>query len=163
MSVLENKMLNDNGVGSDMIQYVIVVIGGQLFGFLIFQVYDVFVLESVIWVLMLVLEVQGVLNFCGWIVIVINMCCWLYLFLLEGEQMMVVGIEYKQESYGFVIDIVGEVLILLFSFVELNLLNFDWWWVEIVGGVYCLDGQLMVIFDVDWLFGFMFIELMVVV
>ncbi|WP_299816295.1 chemotaxis protein CheW [uncultured Roseibium sp.] len=161
MNVLEHKHNADHNAASDMIQYVTVVIGGQLFGLPISQVHDVFVPESVTRVPMSAPEVQGVLNLRGRIVTAINMRRRLHLPPLKEGQMMAVGIEYKHESYGLVIDTVGEVLTLSSSSEEPNPSNLDRRWAEISGGVHRLDGKLMVILDVDRLLGSMFTEPMV--
>ncbi|WP_156510351.1 chemotaxis protein CheW [Labrenzia sp. OB1] len=161
MNVMEHKLNADQNAADDMIQYVTVVIGGQLFGLPISQVHDVFVPESVTRVPMSAPEVQGVLNLRGRIVTAINMRRRLHLPPLKDGQMMAVGIEYKQESYGLVIDTVGEVLTLSSSSEEPNPSNLDRRWAEISGGVHRLDGKLMVILDVDRLLGSMFTEPMV--
>jgi len=144
--------------GSDMIQYVTVVIGGQLFGLPISQVHDVFVPESVTRVPLSAPEVAGVLNLRGRIVTAIDMRRRLHLPPKEDGQMMAVGIEHKGESYGLVIDTVGEVLTLPMSSAEANPTNLDKRWAEISGGVHRLDGQLMVILDVARLLGAMMTE-----
>ncbi len=154
MSVLENNV----AAGSDMIQYVTVLIGGQLFGLPISQVHDVFVPESVTRVPLSAPEVAGVLNLRGRIVTAIDMRRRLHLPPLEDGQMMAVGIEYKHESYGLMIDTVGEVLTLPAHTAEANPSNLDKRWAEISGGVHRLDGKLMVILDVDRLLGTMFTE-----
>jgi purine-binding chemotaxis protein CheW len=110
MTCAGKQTLRGSMPASDMIQYVTVVIGGQLFGLPISQVHDVFVPESVTRVPMSAPEVAGVLNLRGRIVTAINMrrcCIWSR---SKDSQMMAVGIEYKHESYGLVIDTVGEVL-----------------------------------------------------
>ena len=142
----------------DKIQYVTVVIGGQLFGLPISQVHDVFVPESVTRVPLSAPEVAGVLNLRGRIVTAIDMRRRLHLPPQEEAQMMAVGIEYKHESYGLVIDAVGEVLNLPGSSAEPNPSNLDKRWAEISGGVHRLDGKLMVILDVARLLGSMFPE-----
>ena len=143
----------------ESIQYVTVVIGGQLFGLPISQVHDVFVPECVTCVPLAPPEVQGVLNLRGRIVTAINMRRRLSLPPLEGGQtMMAVGIEYKSESYGLVIDTVGEVLTLPDSSREPNPTNLDQRWAEISAGVHRLEGQLMVILDVERLLGAMMNE-----
>ncbi|PTW59734.1 CheW protein [Breoghania corrubedonensis] len=148
-----------SGSGNEAIQYVTVVIGGQLFGLKISQVHDVFVPESVTRVPLAQPEVQGVLNLRGRIVTAINMRRRLSLPPLEGGQtMMAVGIEYKSESYGLVIDTVGEVLTLAANSREPNPTNLDQRWAEISAGVHRLDGQLMVILDVERLLGAMMSE-----
>lgn len=154
MTILEDSIK----ASGDSIQYVTVVIGGQLFGLPISQVHDVFVPESVTRVPLSAPEVKGVLNLRGRIVTAIDMRRRLHLPPLEETQMMAVGIEYKHESYGLVIDTVGEVLTLSSSSAEPNPSNLDKRWAEISGGVHRLDGQLMVILDVDRLLGAMFTE-----
>ena len=66
---------------------------------------------------------------------------------------MAVGIEHKGESYGLLIDNVGEVLTLPTSGREPNPVNLDHRWSIISGGVHRLNGQLMVILDVDRVLG----------
>ncbi|KZK76757.1 Chemotaxis protein CheW [Pseudovibrio sp. W64] len=142
---------DDNRQGSaDHIQYVTVVIGSQLFGLPISQVHDVFVPEKVTQVPLAPPEVEGVLNLRGRIVTAINMRRKLHLKPNDADQgMMAVGIEYKGESYGLVIDAVGEVLNLPRNEMEANPSNLDFRWAEISGGVHRLDGRLMVVLDVD--------------
>ncbi|SDR33138.1 chemotaxis protein CheW [Pseudovibrio sp. Tun.PSC04-5.I4] len=147
LTVVDNDVRQGS---SDHIQYVTVVIGGQLFGLPISQVHDVFVPEKVTHVPLAPPEVEGVLNLRGRIVTAINMRRKLHLKPNDADQgMMAVGIEYKGESYGLVIDAVGEVLNLPKNEMEVNPSNLDFRWAEISGGVHRLEGQLMVILDVD--------------
>lgn len=157
MSKLEDD-INIASTTHNMVQYVTVVIGGQLFGLPISQVHDVFVPESVTRVPLSAPEVAGVLNLRGRIVTAIDMRRRLHLPPREEGTMMAVGIEYKSESYGLVIDTVGEVLTLPSDTTEPNPSNLDKRWAEISGGVHRLDGQLMVILDVERLLGAMFTE-----
>jgi purine-binding chemotaxis protein CheW len=62
---------------------------------------------------------------------------------------MAVGIESKGESYGLLIDSVGEVLKLSPNSREQNPINLDARWARRLGRRHRLDGQLMVILDVD--------------
>ncbi|WP_029059379.1 chemotaxis protein CheW [Stappia stellulata] len=149
---------NDNHASNadEIIQYVTVVIGGQLFGLPISQVHDVFVPERVTRVPLAAPQVAGVLNLRGRIVTAIDMRKLLHLpDRDEGSQVMAVGIEQKGESYGLVIDSVGEVLRLSSSSQEPNPSNLDKRWAEISGGVHRLDGKLMIILDVARLFSAM--------
>jgi purine-binding chemotaxis protein CheW len=149
---------NDNHASNadEVIQYVTVVIGGQLFGLPISQVHDVFVPERVTRVPLAAPQVAGVLNLRGRIVTAIDMRKLLHLpDRDEGSQVMAVGIEQKGESYGLVIDSVGEVLRLPMSSQEPNPSNLDKRWAEISGGVHRLDGKLMIILDVARLFSAM--------
>ena len=143
---------NDSHAGQ--IQYVTVFIGGQLFGLPIHKVHDVFVPESMTRVPLSAPEVAGVLNLRGRIVTAINMRRRLGLPQREGNHgIMAVGIEYRGESYGLIIDEVGEVLNLDASGREANPANLDARWAEISGGVHRLSGQLMVILDVERVLG----------
>lgn len=153
-TVQENKQ---NEVMSDQIQFVTVMIGGQLFGLPIDKVHDVFVPESMTRVPLASPEIAGVLNLRGRIVTAINMRRRLGLPTREGSSsVMAVGIEYKGESYGLIIDEVGEVLTLPTNGREPNPSNLDRRWAEVSQGVHRLSGQLMVILDVDRVLGRMF-------
>ena len=66
---------------------------------------------------------------------------------------MAVGIEFRGESYGLIINEVNEVLNLETSGREPNPANLDRRWAEISGGVHRLSGQLMVILDVERVLG----------
>lgn len=139
---------------SGQIQYVTVFIGGQLFGLPIHKVHDVFVPESMTRVPLSAPEVAGVLNLRGRIVTAINMRRRLGLPQREGNHgIMAVGIEYRGESYGLIIDEVGEVLNLDAAGREANPANLDARWAEISAGVHRLSGQLMVILDVERVLG----------
>ncbi|WP_333825504.1 chemotaxis protein CheW [Pinisolibacter sp.] len=142
-----------NGL-NESIQYVTVVIGGQLFGLPIERVHDVFVPDSITRVPLSRPEIAGVLNLRGRIVTAIDMRRRLHLPPREsGGTAMAVGIESKGESYGLLIDNVGEVLDLPTAGREANPVNLDARWAAISGGVHRLNGQLMVILDVDRVLG----------
>ena len=139
---------------AESIQYVTVMIGGQLFGLPIERVHDVFMPESITRVPLSRPEIAGVLNLRGRIVTAIDMRRRLHLPVREdGGQAMAVGIEHKGESYGLLIDNVGEVLTLPTAGREPNPVNLDSRWSLISGGVHRLNGQLMVILDVDRVLG----------
>jgi purine-binding chemotaxis protein CheW len=67
----------------------------------------------------------------------------------EKRPPMAVGIECKGESYGLLIDSVGEVLKLDDNAREPNPVNLDSRLAQISAGVHRLDGQLLVILDVE--------------
>ncbi len=144
----------DTSILAESIQYVTVMIGGQLFGLPIERVHDVFVPESITRVPLARQEIAGVLNLRGRIVTAIDMRRRLHLpERSDGGRAMAVGIEHKGESYGLLIDNVGEVLTLQTSGREPNPVNLDVRWALISGGVHRLNGQLMVILDVDRVLG----------
>lgn len=147
-------MTDDVNTHGESIQYVTVVIGGQLFGLPIERVHDVFMPESITRVPLSRPEIAGVLNLRGRIVTAIDMRRRLHLPpRADGGQAMAVGIEHKGESYGLLIDNVGEVLDLPTDGREPNPVNLDSRWAAISGGVHRLSGQLMVILDVDRVLG----------
>lgn len=149
-----------NDAHADTTQYVTVVIGGQLFGLPIHKVHDVFVPESMTRVPLSAPEIAGVLNLRGRIVTAIDMRRRLGLPPREGvKTIMAVGIEYRGESYGLIIDEVGEVLSMEARTRESNPANLDRRWAEISGGVHRLSGQLMVILDVERVLGRMLDQL----
>src|ERR1700688_2075490 len=103
--------VQNNANGDSVIEYVTVLLGGQLFGLPISRVQDVFMPERLTRVPLSRPEIAGVLNLRGRIVTAIDMRCRLGLPKLDKEPPpMAVGIECKGESYGLLIDAVGEVL-----------------------------------------------------
>ena len=143
-------MSNDNSASEHLIEYVTVMIGGQLFGLPISRVQDVFMPDGLTRVPLAAAEIAGVLNLRGRIVTAINMRRRLGLPpRADGRPPMAVGIELKGESYGLLIDTVGEVLKLSDGTREPNPVNLDQHLKRVSGGVHRLEGQLMVILDVD--------------
>ena len=131
-------------------EYVTAVIGGQLFGLPISRVQDVFMPERVTRVPLSSAEIAGVLNLRGRIVTVIDMRARLGLARADdGKPPMAVGVDLRGESYGLLIDQIGEVLRLPEASREENPVNLDPRMAKLAGGVHRLDGQLMVILDVD--------------
>lgn len=130
--------------------YITVWIGGQLFGLPILQVQDVFMPHSITEVPLSIDEIAGVLNLRGRIVTAVDMRRRLGLPpRTDGGPVMAVGIEDGNESYGLLIDSVGDVLSLDESSYESNPSNLDPRWSDVSGGVHRLDGQLMVVLDVQ--------------
>ncbi|MDB5579482.1 MAG: chemotaxis protein CheW, partial [Bradyrhizobium sp.] len=62
---------------------------------------------------------------------------------------MAIGVDLRGESYGLLIDQIGEVLKLADEGREENPVNLDPRMAKLAGGVHRLDGQLMVVLDVD--------------
>ena len=62
---------------------------------------------------------------------------------------MAIGIELKGESYGLLVDAVGEVMALRNSACEAKPVNLDPRLSRVAAGIYRLEGQLMVVLDVD--------------
>src|ERR1700751_757204 len=92
-------------------EYVTTMIGGQLFGLPISRVQDVFMPERLTRVPLASSDVAGVLNLRGRIVTVIDMRARLGLPKgNDGQPPMAVGVDLRGESYGLLIDQIGEVL-----------------------------------------------------
>lgn len=141
--------INDNHDGN-FVEYVTVLITDQLFGLPISRVQDVFMPVNMTRVPLSSPEIAGVLNLRGRIVTSIDMRCRLGLPKKEDDRPpMAVGIEYKGESYGLLIDSVGEVLKLDETTREPNPVNLDARLARVSAGVHRLDGQLLVVLDVD--------------
>ena len=146
-------MINETStdrVSENVTEYVTVLIGEQLFGLPISRVQDVFMPERLTRVPLSAPEIAGVLNLRGRIVTAVDMRRRLGLPpRADGKPPMAVGIELKGESYGLLIDTVGEVLKLADGTREPNPVNLDQRLKRVSGGVQRLEGQLMVILDVD--------------
>lgn len=144
-------MSNQNDIAEDLVtEYVTTLIGGQLFGLPISRVQDVFMPERLTRVPLAATEVAGVLNLRGRIVTAIDMRARLGLPKRDGDKPpMAVGVELRGESYGLLIDSVGEVLKLSDDGREANPINLDPRMAKMAAGIHRLDGQLLVILDVD--------------
>lgn len=131
------------------LEYVTVTIGDQLFGLPIGQVQDVFVPGHLTPVPLAPEEIAGVLNLRGRIVTAVDMRCRLG---LPGrdklQNSMAVGIDLNGESYGLVIDTVGEVLKLHENTREMVPINLDARLAQVAAAVHRLDGELLVVLDV---------------
>jgi purine-binding chemotaxis protein CheW len=131
-------------------EYVTAMIGGQLFGLPILRVQDVFLPERITRVPLAPPEIAGVLNLRGRIVTLIDMRRSLGLEECAGKgQRMAIGVERAGESYGLLIDSVGEVLKLDDAAREPNPINLDPRLARVSLGIHRLDGQLLMVVDVD--------------
>jgi purine-binding chemotaxis protein CheW len=144
-------MAPQNQTVSDTVtEYVTVMCGGQLFGLPIARVQDVFKPERLTRVPLAPPEVAGLINLRGRVVTAIDMRCCLGLPPLpKGQPAMAVGIEFRAEAFGLLIDAVGEVLRLADEDREANPINLDPRLARVAAGVYRLDGALLVELDVD--------------
>src|SRR5947208_12508461 len=133
-----------------MVEYVTAMSGCRRFGLPSSRVHDVFMPERVTRVPLSSREIAGVLNLRGRIVTVVDMRARLGLPKPEdGKAPMAVGVDLRGESYGLLIDQIGEVLRLPEDGKEDNPVNLDPRMAKLAGGVHRLDGQLMVVLDVD--------------
>jgi purine-binding chemotaxis protein CheW len=132
-------------------EYVTVTIGEHLFGLPIFRVQDVFVPDRLTRVPLAPPEVAGVLNLRGRVVTAIDMRSRLDLGARSqgAPPAMAIGIEAKGESYGLMVDAVGEVMQLADAACEAKPVNLDPRLSRVAAGIYRLEGQLLVVLDVD--------------
>jgi purine-binding chemotaxis protein CheW len=144
-------MTKANGKFDDGVtEYVTVLLDGQLFGLPIARVQDVFMPDRLTRVPLAPPEIAGVLNLRGRIVTAVDLRVRLGMGpRSDGRPPMAVGIELKGESYGLLIDAVGEVMKLANGTREVNPVNLDPRLARVSAGVHRLEGQLMVILDVD--------------
>jgi purine-binding chemotaxis protein CheW len=134
----------------NVVEYVTATVGGQLFGLPISRVQDVFAPDRLTRVPLAPPEIAGLLNLRGRIVTAIDLRLRFGLDAFAGDApRMAVGVEWKGESYGLLIDAVGEVLKLQTSDREDNPVNLDPGLARVSAGVHRLEGKLLVVLDVD--------------
>jgi purine-binding chemotaxis protein CheW len=133
-----------------VVEYVTATVGGQLFGLPISRVQDVFAPDRLTRVPLAPVEIAGLLNLRGRIVTAIDLRLRFGLDAPAGDApRMAIGVEWKGESYGLLIDAIGEVLKLQTSDREDNPVNLDPGLARVSAGVHRLDGKLLVVLDVD--------------
>jgi purine-binding chemotaxis protein CheW len=95
-------------------------------------------------------EVAGVLNLRGRIVTVIDMRRRLRLSVrATAGSDMAIGIERGGEAYGLLVDSVGEVMRISDAIRTPNPVNLDPHLAAVSAGVYRLEGELLIVLDVD--------------
>lgn len=135
---------------NNVVEYVTATVGGQLFGLPISRVQDVFAPDRLTRVPLAPPEIAGLLNLRGRIVTAIDMRRRLGLdAFADDAPRMAVGVESKGESYGLLIDVIGEVLKLPTAGREENPVNLDPGLARVSAGVHRLEGKLLVVLDVD--------------
>ena len=135
---------------AEFAEFVTFTIAGQMFGLPIARVQDVFKPARITRVPLAAAEIAGVLNLRGRIVTTIDMRCRLGVKRRnENEAPMAIGIEVKGESFGLLVDAVGEVLKLPISDREANPINLDGKLAALSAVVYRLEGRLLVVLEVD--------------
>lgn len=131
-------------------EYVTFQIGTQTFGTSVLEVHDVFRPTKVTKVPLSKPDIAGVLNLRGRIVTAIDARARLGLPPRDGEpdDIMAIGIEQNGESFGLIIDSVGEVVRLEESDMEQNPVNLDPIWASVSKGVHRLDDKLLIVMDI---------------
>ena len=131
-------------------EYVTVTAAGQAFAFPIERVHDVFVASALTHVPLAPREVAGLLNLRGRVVTAL---CLKRLLGLSGPlspgRDMVIGLEHEGESFGVIVDAVGEVVRLPRDGFDPNPTHLDPCWSALSRGVHRLEDGLLVLLDVD--------------
>ena len=131
-------------------QYITFSLGTPTFGIPVARVQDVFMPQSITRVPLAPAQIGGVLNLRGRIVTALDMRARLGMPERSAKtQVMAVGIESGGESYGLIIDEIGEVLTLRPSNFEPLPDALDPRWRDVSRSVYHLQDSLVVVFDVD--------------
>jgi purine-binding chemotaxis protein CheW len=132
-------------------EFVTATVGGQLFGLPILRVQDVFTPQRLTRVPLAPPQIAGVLNLRGRIVTIIDLRVRLGLSAAtqQSNVRMAIGVEQRGESYGLLVDAVGEVLRLDDSAREPNPVNLDPQSARVSAGIHRLDNELLVILDID--------------
>lgn len=132
-------------------EYITFQIGSQTFGTSVLDVHDVFRPTNVTKVPLSPPDIAGVLNLRGRIVTAIDARARLGLPPRKADagEIMAIGIERKGESFGLIIDSVGEVVRLDEDDMEQNPVNLDPIWAAVSKGVHRLDDKLLLIMDIS--------------
>lgn len=135
--------------------YVTIWLDGQMCGIPVLDVRDVLSTQVMTKVPQAPAAVAGVLNLRGQIVTAIDLRKRLGLKDRENpENNMNVVVEYQNEPYSFVIDKVGDVLSLSEDAFEKNPVTLETCWQEVSVGIFRLEGELLVILDIEKLLTF---------
>ena len=130
-------------------EYVTAAVGGELIGLPILRVQDVFIPEGPTRVPLAPPEIAGVLNLRGRIVTLVDMRRRLGLTGGGERAPLAIGVELRGESYGLLIDAIGEVLKLDEDAREPNPVNLDARLARVSTGIHRLNDRLLMVLDVD--------------
>ncbi|WP_349371037.1 chemotaxis protein CheW [Salinarimonas sp.] len=150
-----NETGRDGRASGEMEEFVTVMVADQMFGLPIDRVHDVFIASSLTAVPLAPREIAGLLNLRGKVVTAVDLRRRLGLPDREtsGDE-MAVGLEHSGESYGLLVDSVGEVMKLSVDTHEPAPVHMDQRWVKLSNGVHRLDGRLLIILNVDAVLAF---------
>lgn len=140
-------------------EFVTMRVAGQLFGIDVMSVQDVLRGLKVTRIPLAPKQVAGSLNLRGRIVTAINVRECLDLAPYTGtpipkERIMSVVVEHRHEFFSLIVDAIGEVINLPLSQIEKSPANLSGRWRDVASGVYKMEGELLVIIDIDRLLKF---------
>ena len=139
----------------DSLDYVTIRVGEQLLGLPIGRVQDVFIANRITVVPRAPAAIVGLINLRGRIVTAI--CLRKRLgrpaqLMLDGQgrtELTAIGIDHDGEAYALIVDAVGEVIRLDRSTFEPLPVHLDRVWAALATGIHRLDGELLVVLDLD--------------
>lgn len=154
MSVSEDIHNDAGGRSGDVAQLVTVFVGGQMFGLPILQIRDVFLVSDLTPVPLAPASVAGLFNLRGRVMTMLSMRALLGFEKSDaaGSETTAIGIEWRAESFGLLVDRVGEVMSLPAAGRDANPVNLDRRWAQLSAGVHRLNDQLLVELSLDSLF-----------
>ena len=150
MTTAETTITAARPVGSEGARdFVTMTVADQLFGIPVLAVQDVLGPQRITRIPLSPPEVAGALNLRGRIVTAIDVRRRLGLAARDaGLPSMSIVVDQGGELYSLTVDSVGEVLSLPVESFERNPPTLDPAWREVSGGIYRLEGKLMVVLDV---------------
>lgn len=137
--------------------FVTIYLAGQLCGIPVLAVHDVLSEQKITKIPGAPAAVSGALNLRGRIVTAIDLRKRLDLSVQDDKgnnKQMSIVVEYDGEPYSLLIDSVGDVLSVAEESFERNPVTLDACWQSVSDGIYRLDGELLVILDVEKLLNF---------
>jgi purine-binding chemotaxis protein CheW len=139
---------------NDARQLVTIFIDEQMFGLPILQVRDVFMVNDLTPVPLAPRAVAGLYNLRGRVLTMLSLRAMLDEgAAASGNDLTAIGIEWRGESFGLLVDRVGEVMSLSADSREANPANLDQRWASLSAGVHRLSDTLLVEISLDALFG----------
>ncbi len=140
-------------------EFVTMRVAGQLFGIDVMSVQDVLRGLKVTRIPLAPKQVAGSLNLRGRIVTAINVRECLDLGSYTGtpipkERIMSVVVEHRNEFFSLIVDAIGEVINLPLAQIEKSPANLSGRWRDVASGVYKMEGELLVLIDIDKLLKF---------
>lgn len=139
-------MTSSNAAAKDFVTFEI---GGQMFGLPIDEVQDVFKPQRLTAVPLAHPDIAGIMNLRGRIVTMIDGRQHLRMpSRSTNDSVMAVGVERAGESYGLLVDVVGEVLSIDPASMVANPVNLDARWSAVSKGVFRLQSNLLIILNI---------------
>jgi len=134
---------------NDHFVFVTLYVNGQLFGLPVDRVQDILIPEKIAKIPLATGEIAGAINLRGKIVTVIDVRKRLGLPNNENSKNMCATVELGNELYSLVVDDVGTVMEIEAAKIEPNVSTLDSNWRAMSQGVVRLEGELLIILDVD--------------